>query len=609
MRKNIIIPLVLLVVLALVFNCFFLDKIIRAALIKTGETIFQARVEIASLKTKFSNLSITISGLAVADKNNPMRNLLEIKNIYFGIAPRPLLEGKFIIEKVELSGIITDTARKDSGALPAKKMKKIARRTSPTILDKLWEKSAPELRKTAAFAAWREIKNISLPDIQDKVQALETLQTISRIKSESEKKISDYETAGNNLSVTEIIKETTENVNAARDLRINNVNDIPVAESLIKRLQNNQQKITSTAAELARLKNSLSADLTANDYLQQINQARDKDYQNTLGKVNLAGLTTPAAIGQSLLGPVWMGKIDRAIYYFSLVRNYFPKKKNPSKPRLVLPRRRGQDFVFPRKDWWPKFWIKKVVVDGMIAGTDFSGQILDITSDQDAINQPTLAKISGKSKSGYLLIEAVFDYRGERDINKVKIVLNGLPQPEYDLAAGIKLTGERMDSDNLFLLAGSSFSAILAARIIHPEFRGSPDDWWLKYLQNIPVLDLSVRAEQSAGSFKIDFRSNIDQILKQRIGDEIGATIAAYRTKIQQEIDRQVKEKQDELFGQVEGRKKEILARYNSEIQNIESKQKDIERAIEETRARIQSVAGKQIDDKKLKELKSLLGH
>ncbi|MEL3908792.1 MAG: TIGR03545 family protein [Treponemataceae bacterium] len=111
------------VVLVLVFAFFFRNIISRKIVVSASEAAFGAKCDIEFVDFNLFKTRFQIKGYAVANKNAPMKNLFEIKNIdlYFNLLE--LSRGKFVCENIAIDGITWNTNRKTSGALPKKPKK------------------------------------------------------------------------------------------------------------------------------------------------------------------------------------------------------------------------------------------------------------------------------------------------------------------------------------------------------------------------------------------------------------------------------------------------------------------------------------------------------
>src|SRR5437660_601994 len=96
-----------------------IDPFLKWVITKTGQAVFGARVDIASVTFKFRKTSLNIHGVQIADKADPMKNLLEWKDATFDARALPLLEKKVIIDRSALTELRFGTVRKTSGALSA----------------------------------------------------------------------------------------------------------------------------------------------------------------------------------------------------------------------------------------------------------------------------------------------------------------------------------------------------------------------------------------------------------------------------------------------------------------------------------------------------------
>lgn len=123
-RWSFLVTTAVIVALIIAFNILFLDKILKNIIISTTQPIVGAKVEIDYLKTNLKNCSIVINGFRCADKNDYFKNLIDIESTKFDIKFWPILRKKFIIDEMSVEGLRWQTARKTSGELPKKKLKK-----------------------------------------------------------------------------------------------------------------------------------------------------------------------------------------------------------------------------------------------------------------------------------------------------------------------------------------------------------------------------------------------------------------------------------------------------------------------------------------------------
>ncbi len=94
-----------LIAATLVFSFFFKDKLISKYLGRGLETVLQTPVDISDLHAKILSSRLTIGSLAVVDKDDPEMYQFVLHDITIDIDSAALLKGKFIIEKLESTGL------------------------------------------------------------------------------------------------------------------------------------------------------------------------------------------------------------------------------------------------------------------------------------------------------------------------------------------------------------------------------------------------------------------------------------------------------------------------------------------------------------------------
>ena len=94
MRKNALIFLLVILILGGVVYYFTQDRYLERAVEKTGELIFDAKVEIDNFNFSLLNLQCGWKKLQIANKNKPMTNLIETGVATFKLEFTPLFWGR-----------------------------------------------------------------------------------------------------------------------------------------------------------------------------------------------------------------------------------------------------------------------------------------------------------------------------------------------------------------------------------------------------------------------------------------------------------------------------------------------------------------------------------
>ena len=114
---------------------FMLTKnVIAKKVIKTTvEAVAEARCDIQKVDIKFLDSTFKLTGLQVANKNEPMKNLFSISSITFDFDMLQLLKSRFVANELSVYGVEINSDRTYSGTLPPKKAKKLKNRKKPRL--------------------------------------------------------------------------------------------------------------------------------------------------------------------------------------------------------------------------------------------------------------------------------------------------------------------------------------------------------------------------------------------------------------------------------------------------------------------------------------------
>ena len=97
---------------------FGLDPLLKWMLISGGEAVVGAKVDVAELSTMVDYGVLEIDELEVANPRSPMRNLFAVDFARLWVDLTALSHKRVVIRNAEVSGLVFDTPRTTSGALP-----------------------------------------------------------------------------------------------------------------------------------------------------------------------------------------------------------------------------------------------------------------------------------------------------------------------------------------------------------------------------------------------------------------------------------------------------------------------------------------------------------
>ena len=603
MRWKYFIPAVLFVAICVVFSVFFLDSILKFAFIGGGEMAFGAKVEIASVKTKFKNLSIDISGLKVANSSDVYKNLIDVDDIRFAVRPVPLLSKKVIIDEMTIEGVKWGTKRDTSGALPVRKAKKFAKKQSKenknSPLTKLFgsikDKAASKVSALPAASQLKDMqKQFSGASLTQAVSPndLQSLKEIDNIKNSYNQKFTQYDTQLKSINTGQEIAKANAAIAEISSIKIQSVQDIEPAKAKLDSFNATKDELGHTVSQLQTMQSQLSADIGSDkDLLDRINKLKDADYKALADKMKMPSFSF-GNISEAIFGPVWLNRVHTVLYYMSAARKYMPPKKK--KQKTVNTRMKGSDISFPKMDNPPDFLISTILVSGTTGGygkegepLDFKGTITDITSDQAQLGRPTRVHITGAQGKRNLVIESVLDHRTENAVDSLNILFSGLsaktlgiPDSEYlpdmnnasgTLTANFVLKGDTVDSSIEMKVTGYSTSSPSA-----DETRKMILSLW----NGISDIIVNVKLYGTVENLAFSVTSNIDKVLPERMKNMLGAKFQEIQNQLRGQIDRLTNQKKDEITGEFNSKKAGITKQLTDKQKEVQGKQDEIKSQI-----------------------------
>jgi uncharacterized protein (TIGR03545 family) len=624
MRWKYFIPTIVITAAIIIFNLLFLDMLLKMALVSGGEAVFKARVEVGSLKTKFSNLSINITELKIASSSDPWKNMFEVGRVNFGLKPVPLLSKKFIIENLSVEGVKWGTKRDTSGALPPRKLEKLiakekkADKNSLTskLMDGITAKAKSEFKALPPAgelkSAQEQMKGINF-DKAVNVNDLESVKAMDAMKSEMNAKFAQYDADIKNLNTDEKVTLANNALNDIKSIKISGVQDIEPAKKKLDQLSASTGELQKAVSDIQALKTKLDGDMGAEkDMLAKINELKDKDYKALADKYKIPSFDF-GNISQALFGPVWIGRVNSAIYYMHLARKYMPPRKKTD-TKVVSQRMKGRDVYFPKHDNPPAFLVQQALLTGTSGGPgkegvpmDFKGQITDITSDPAMLGRPTVGVLNGAQGKQALNLKAVLDHTKEIPEDSVAIDYSGLDIKSFGLPSSdympawdkgqakvvgvIKLNGDAVDASINTVMSGLNYTA--PKSVGGDEMQKALTDMWA----GINTIEVKVALSGTMDNLKMSVSSSIDKVLSDRMKKITGEKLAEYQAKLRAQIDNLTNGKKNEVMGQYTAKKDEYQKQLTAKQAELQSKSDEIKKQIADK----QKAATGQVDAEKNK--------
>ena len=581
---------------AVVFAVFFLDWTIEYAIEYVGTKVNGAKVELAGVDISWRNTSLTLRGLEVTDKSQPMVNLVEVKTMHFEVSPRPLFWAKVIIEDGSISGIRMGTPRKYSGAisLPAGEQPAAAAAAGgkglglPSVGDAA-KKYDPSGVKAEDLASYRKV--------------MEEKERIGGLPAAWEKRADAIQTDGKAAEAKafiERVRKTEYSGTAGAKQAAADLKDAQRLQSEIKRLQE----------AVSEAKNSVTSEVAGvRDAIKGIDALKQKDIDALMEKAGLSSFSAEG-ITRAVVGPVWFGRIETGLYWFKKIRSMMPKKGKKGVSDPPAPARSGVDIPFKFRYPWPAFHLKKASLDGVTSGEspiEFKGTLRDVTSDPPLVGRPIVLDVSGSSaRAGKsVMVKAVLDYTGAKAKESVTFRYSGMDLAGVALgdisgpvsfksgrgtvsgnlaASGEAVSGEvRFTADPVRLAHESKKSGDRMMSVIHSALTG------------MKKLDVKIPVSGRLSSPKFGVKSNMDGAFKNAAGAAAKNETAAARAKAQKKVDGLVDGEKGKLTSQAEGAASKSMGKLGGKAGSLDSIQSQLGNLIEDLKKKGQSSALKSL--------------
>ena len=585
-RWSFLLTTIIIIALIAILNILFFDKILKKVIISAGQTAVGAKVEIDYLKTSFKNCSVTINGFRAADKNNYFKNLVDIEKIRFDVRFAPLLRKKVVIDEMSLDGLRWQTDRKTSGELPKKK-KSNKESKFAKMFKTAKDKTVTEFNNLPSVEMFNKIQDqIKNFDVNKLIEdsGLSSIKEVEKVSADLQDKYKSYQDKINNFNYEEKINRAKTLADDLSKSKFGSLADIANTAKKVNELKTLKKEFDDILAELNNAKKDVSSTI---DVTKQIKNTITNDVNMICEKISIPTLNTKN-ISQMLFGTKWVNRVEKVLYYISIIKQYIPEGSDEEEVKEVKQRALGRDIIF-REKLYPSLLISLMKVTGTTAktkeevGIDFSGLIKNISSSPKLVGAPIILELAGNNSTQKLAVNGLFDHRTKDSKDNVKVEIAGLSGTILNIEPNDYLPlidTSKVNVAGTFDLNNSGFlcSADIAFRDIKEKTLNSVEGN-LKYLaqitNSIKSFDVNLTAQtQDSENLNIKINSDIDKKLYDAISKLFSAKVNEAKDKIKQKVNELAQEKAKEIEKSLQGQKDAVLKQINEKIgtvNNIES--------------------------------------
>lgn len=619
--------------ICIIFFAITLTKnfIIKKAITSVCESIFEAKCDIALVELKFLDSSFKMKKFEIANKKEPMKNLVYVDSVMFDFDLLQLLKARFVADELSITGVATNTDRAYSGDLAEKKLKKIqkkkekqAKKANKDLKDSPLMKEV--LAKTSAGASIVENSFIDLfnqynPEniINNCYAQLQSPALAQDVKTKTTDMIKKWEAVPANF------EKKVKDLQASSDRLMNfDFGSIESNPTKIKGLIEDFNTVLESTKELKsqteKTVNDIKGDFnTIQDYSSKIQTSIKHDLNivnKEISKFTSLGLDDGTQFFTVLFEKVMLEMIGKNYHYVKKVTELLDNvkisndksKKSDKKEeqKTVETKKRGRlpgRNVVYRNDTTPKFWIKKAAG----SGPNFAFEGNHISSNMDGIGKAAsvnanldLAGIEHKAnvildlrtKSSDPMVTA--DYSGNNFTFNLSSDFFGNEPGVPDIKSKTKLSVvAKVHENDGFELAGTAFLRDMNVTAVpfEPKFAY---DIYAGVLSQIKETQVQVTTgfDLSSG-LKLKINSDIDKQVFSAFSKELKVQLSSITKKAQAELSEKVKEMTNGAISEIN-----LFNDINSKINSSDDYVDSIKKQLESKKSELEEYLTKQINSK-----------
>lgn len=519
------------------------NSIIKNVMISQLEEVTGAEVNVDSVSLRLMPVSLQINGVQLTDPAKPGFNSLSFAKAYARVDPWPALKGYYIVEELEITELAYGSKRQQPGQV---------------------YRVPPPNDNALDLASLLQVEIPSAEAILARAN-LQTMQQGEQLKHLAKTQQQALNELRQRLPTASTLEEFQANVKALTDSRITDAADLAAKTQQLNTLQ---QQLRTERDKLRELQQSLQQSRdTLSDAVKALRQAAEQDWQQLqqLANIKDGGL---APIFQILLGDVWAREIQKLEALYQLAKPYLQQEGEPAPAKPLDP---NQPY--------PDFWVKNAKLHLLLAGTESTITMQDITTQHQLINNVATRfnlDVAGLPKLNTLKLHGDFAIL-EQMITNLSWQLDGMTLEDLTLGR---------DQNALTLLAGL-LSANGSLKLIDDQLKQQAkvllknanfDKTGNRYLDQLVSLlnqqnqiPLDVVAEGLVSHPQVSIRSSLDRVLGDALLGEAKQKIAALQSQLRTELDTRL---QQQLTGQQEWLS--LLQQQEGETKALEAKLEEL---------------------------------
>jgi uncharacterized protein (TIGR03545 family) len=388
-----IIPMLLVGAVVLVAWTLFGDLVVRDTIREAATKAFGAQVDIRSVRIRTLATTIELRGIALADPFDRNRNLVEAGTIVLALDPRPLLEKKFVVNRLTVADVRTGTRRSS----PAR----------PVTGGGFAPSAMAEVRRFAQQFDVPALTLRNLGELKDIVldpTKLKAVQAAVQLGARADSTKLAIESAYATLRLQETLDSSRALLGRLQGTNVRTLGidgarrAVADVRSAAARVDSAKGRVESLAAMTRRGVDSLQRGLA------KVDEARREDYRSARDLLQLPTFEGPD-LGAALFGRVTIDRFQQAAYWATLARKHAPPgllprpSDGPQRMRLA-----GTTVRFVTPVSYPRVLLQRATIDVTVSDGPQRGRYVfaasDVTTDPAIVGKPSVFVLRRSTQGG-----------------------------------------------------------------------------------------------------------------------------------------------------------------------------------------------------------------
>lgn len=529
--------------------------LIKSTIETFGSGAAGARVEVSGVSLSIDPLGFSMDALQIADADNPMQNALQSQTIRAHIALAPLLQGKVIVEELQVEGVAFAVPRHTSGALNTK------------------EQAAHQAKDQAS--SLRNPLSVALPSADELLrrEPLSTVATGEALALSVGEQTAQVQAAWDAVPDQATITSYKQDMAAIQQGPVNTLTQYQAKqqqlEALKKKLAADKQAIAQAGLSIKQAK----AELT--DKFDALKKAPAADLNSLLTKYQPNG-DGVANISQLLFGDQLGGWVAEALAWHKKIRPYLQSAREKEAIEPVQKRLEGRFVAFATAQLKPDFLIRNADFSLLLPLGKVMANMQNITTQQHITKQPTTLRVQSDVLSSMqaLHIDGVFDLRSMPAQNTIDVAMQAVQVANYKLGGeALMLQQANADIAGKILLTQQGVvvdgKALFSDAAISSNASSNYGKALAKILASIDHFSIALQGKGEDRNLSVHIQSDLDKTIQGAVKAQLTAKKAELESKLKAGLN-------DKLLTYA-GPYKETLQQLNLQQTSLDTARHDIE--------------------------------